>query len=624
MKFPQTFIEELKSRLSLSEVVGKSVLLKKHGREYQALCPFHQEKSPSFTVNDEKGFYHCFGCGAHGDQIGFVMQYERLSYPEAVEKLANQAGLSMPVLSREAIEKEEKQQSLYQVMQACADWFASQLSSASEAVIARDYLQSRGLKAETIRQFQLGYAPENRHALVDAMAKQGITQAQLIETGMLIVIEQQAPYSRYRRRLMFPILDAKGRVIAFGGRILPGENSTKAAKYVNSPETPLFHKGNQLFNLKQAKIAAARAGQLIIAEGYMDVIALAQAGITHAVAPLGTAITEAQLLQCWKMVDVPVLCLDSDAAGIRAMQRAIDLALPMLQPGKSLLIAQLPKGEDPDSMIRHFGKQAFESAIAQARPLVEMLWQAAMDVDAKTPEAKAAQEKALFKRIEAIKDATVHQYYRQEMQQKLRQAQQYSYRARPFFGGKREQAAAKQPLPTMPLLPGDVEEGVGEVVGKLLALVAWFPKLLKDSDIENDWMGLPLVQPWQVALHAALLAQLPDMEADEAAYVSEDAILLQLDSATIRQLQKNIDKLGVPKQADATMRGLIALRLWPELMNSLQCARLKADIKAAENALASALTDAHFSRLSALKHQLEELERERSAYYQDDPLGGVG
>lgn len=614
MKFPHTFIEELKQRLRMSEVVGKSISLKKAGREYHALCPFHKENTPSFTVNDEKGFYHCFGCGAHGDVIGFTMEHERLSYPEAIEKLAGIAGLALPQISEQTLAEDARRDVRFKVIQTCADWFAKALAESREGEIARSYLKERGLKPEIIQRFGLGYAPTDRDMLSRIMAEKGITQAQLIEAGLLIVVEGKAPYSRFRRRLMFPIRDVKGRVIAFGGRILPGEPSDEAAKYVNSPETTLFHKGRQLYHLETARREALKGGQLIVAEGYMDVIALAQAGILHAVAPLGTAITEDQLAMIWQMVDEPVLCLDGDNAGLRAMNRAVELALPRLTPGKSLKIARLPKGEDPDSMLRHLGKAAFEEVIAQATPLVDVLWQQAFSETGATPEARAAQEQGLHKRIDVIADAQVKHYYREEVRNRLRN--------RPFDGRGTFQPGkkfnARLPAPTMPSLPRDSEQSVNDALTKLLALVLWNPRILLDGDRENTWMSLPLSGAWQPRAHHEILAF-----ADDDAGTMADRLTALRESVGaegVTQLAKAAEELRLDDAADHTIRALNAEQLWPELMNDVQCASLQMDIRTAEMALATEMSEAHFTRLAALKQQFEELQRERSVFYRQDPL----
>lgn len=607
MKFPQSFIEELKNRLRLSEVVGGALVLKKAGREYHALCPFHNEKTPSFTLNDEKGFYHCFGCGAHGDAITFLMEHERLSYPEAIEKLAGMAGMALPKMTEQAVAQEEKRDQLLRLTQVVADWFSVALAESREADMARRYLSERGIFPETIRAFGLGYAPADRDMLTKMMAGKGITPRQLVDMGLLIAVEGKAPYARFRRRLMFPIRDVKGRVIAFGGRILPGEPNEDAAKYINSPETELFHKGRGLYHIDGARRAASKTGSLIVAEGYMDVIALAQAGMHHAVAPLGTAITEEQLELLWSVVSEPVLCLDGDNAGLRAMNRAMDLALPRLRPGKSLRIARLPKGEDPDSMVRRFGKTAFEDAVAKAQPLADVLWQQAFSSQNTTPEARAGEERALMARIDRIADVDVKRYYREDMRSRLR-----ARSATSSTGGFVKAWQPKSVLPAMPRLSAGNDQALADAVTKLCALVAWWPQVLADGEREAIWLNLPLPLAWHAKANHALL----DAASSSAAVDINTAV--GADAATA--IARALETLRLDAQADHVSRALTADNLWPELMNDVQCASLTADIRSAEMALAGDVSEVHFARLAALKNQMEELQRERSIFYRKDPI----
>ena len=360
MAFPPEFLDEIRARVPLAGVVGRRVKLAKRGREHSGLCPFHNEKTPSFTVSEDKGFYHCFGCGAHGDALGFVMRMEGLSFPEAVERLAGEAGLRVPQASPEERAAARRRADLYDVVEAAAAWFEERLAG-SEGAEARAYLESRGLRRETVTSFRLGYAPDRRGMLRAALNARGLDNAQLAEAGLIKLPEAPqdapdaasagAPRDYFLNRIIFPITDRRGRAIAFGGRAL-GESR---AKYLNSPETPLFHKGRVLYNQARARQAAHDTGELIVCEGYMDVIALGQAGFPAAVAPLGTAITEQQIAVLWRLADEPVLCLDGDQAGRRAGFRAAERALGLLKPGRSLRFAALPEGEDPDSLVRGQG-----------------------------------------------------------------------------------------------------------------------------------------------------------------------------------------------------------------------------------------------------------------------------
>jgi len=335
------------------------------------LCPYHKEKTPYFTVNDVKGFYHCFGCGAHGDAIRWLTEHEGMRYPEAVEQLANEIGLSLPQLTEQEKRVIRRAASLQEVTEAACSWFEQQLQS-SQGRMARDYLQDRGLSADTIRAFRIGFVPEGRDGLKKHLLTQNITEAQLIETGLVIKPDQGNTYDRFRARVMFPILDRRGNVIAFGGRILPQlaqAGGREAPKYLNSPETALFHKGQVLYNYERARQPAHKAAQVLVAEGYMDVIALAQAGIANAVAPLGTAVTADHIRLLWNLADEPVLCLDGDMAGNRAMERAAALCLPLLKPGKSLRLFMLPQDENPDTLPKRHGKMWFHALTDQTSPL---------------------------------------------------------------------------------------------------------------------------------------------------------------------------------------------------------------------------------------------------------------
>jgi DNA primase len=418
MAFPDSFLEELRNRVPLSGVIGRSVRLIKRGREFTGLCPFHNEKSPSFTVNDDKGFFHCFGCGAHGDVIGFVMRNGGLAFPEAVEQIAQEAGLAVPQVRPEDRQKADQVSTLGKAMEEAARWFEAQLRGAAGAE-GMAYLQRRGLKPETMERFRLGFAPASRTALKEAMLARGIPEPLLVEAGMLIKPEDGgASYDRFRNRVMFPIGDRRGRIIAFGGRAL---DPNAPAKYLNSPETPLFHKGRNLYNHAIAREAAREAGTVVVVEGYMDVIALAQAGIEHAVAPLGTALTEEQIALLWRLSNEPILCFDGDNAGWRAALRAADRAVPLLEPGQSFRFATLPAGQDPDDLVRTRGRAAMDEILAGAQPLADILWRRETELrPLDTPERRAALDAALMGLVNQIKSPAVQNHYRDHFRARLR------------------------------------------------------------------------------------------------------------------------------------------------------------------------------------------------------------
>src|SRR3979411_1128213 len=371
MRFTPQLLDELRARLPVSEVVGRRVKLKKAGREWKGLSPFQQEKSPSFTVNDQKGFYHDFSSGKHGDIISFLMETDGVGFPEAVERLASMAGVALPAATPDAARHEQRRKTLYDVMELAAKFFADTLASRGGAR-ARGYLGDRAISPAVQLQFRIGYAPGERFALKEYLGSQGIPVEDMVEAGLLVSGDDiPVPYDRFRDRVMFPITDLRGRVIAFGGRALEKD---VAAKYLNSPETPLFHKGDNLYNLAPARLAAHNGAALVVVEGYVDVIAMVGAGFAASVAPLGTALTENQLALLWKMADEPILCFDGDKAGQKAAWRAGDIALPRLQPCKSLSFASLPDGQDPDDLVRSGGNGAVADVLAGARPLAQVLW----------------------------------------------------------------------------------------------------------------------------------------------------------------------------------------------------------------------------------------------------------
>jgi DNA primase len=420
MRFTPQFLDDLRARLPVSEVVGKRVKLKKTGREWIGLSPFQQEKSPSFTVNDQKGFYKDFSSGKHGDIITFVMETEGVGFTEAVERLAAMAGMALPVASPDAARHEQRRKTLHDVMDLAAKFFADTLASRTGAR-ARGYLADRGISPATQLQFRLGYAPGERFALKEHLGGLGIPVDDMVETGLLIAGNDiPVPYDRFRDRVMFPITDSRGRVIAFGGRALEKD---VPAKYLNSPETPLFHKGDNLYNFAPARTATHNGAPLVVVEGYVDVIAMVTAGFAGSVAPLGTALTENQLALLWKMADEPILCFDGDKAGQKAAWRAADLALPHLKPGKSLRFALLPEGQDPDDLARSGGRVAIEEVLGAARGLVDLIWtREVVGGSFATPERRAALEARINELTNGIRDEVVRRYYRQDFFERLRQA----------------------------------------------------------------------------------------------------------------------------------------------------------------------------------------------------------
>lgn len=414
MSLPPQFLDEIRARVPLSRVIGRKVVwdLRRSNQakgDWWAPCPFHGEKTASFHVDDQKGFYYCFGCHAKGDALTFLREAEGMGFMEAVEMLASEAGLQMPERDPRQVQRSDRRSELVEVMEQAVRWFRMQLGmGAAEA--ARAYLARRGLDPAACEQFGIGYAPDQRQGLFNALRSKGIAEALIVEAGLCAKPDDGgAPFDRFRGRIMFPIRDARGRCIAFGGRAM---DPNARAKYLNSPETPLFDKGRNLYNIGPARAAVAKGKPLLVAEGYMDVIALARAGFEGAVAPLGTAITEDQLRLMWRISPEPVIALDGDSAGLRAAMRLIDLALPMTAPGQALRFAFLPEGQDPDDLIRARGPAAMAAVLDESRPLVDLLWR--RETEGKvfdSPERKAALDRVLGEAIAKIPDKDTRDHY---------------------------------------------------------------------------------------------------------------------------------------------------------------------------------------------------------------------
>lgn len=418
MSLPPGFLDELRTRLTLSQIVGRKVTwdMRKSNMakgDWWAPCPFHQEKSASFHVDDRKGFYYCFGCHAKGDVLTFLKEAENLPFMEAVESLAREAGMAMPARDPKAAERADRRSQLQQVMEEAVQWFRLQLKT-SAAAEARAYLARRGLSDAAQDRWEIGFAPDGWHGLRQAMRQKGVADDLLVESGLCARSDKGGePYDRFRNRIMFPIRDGRGRAISFGGRAMDPKDN---AKYLNGPETPLFDKGRNLFNQAPAREAAGKGLPLIVAEGYMDVIALSEAGFRATVAPLGTAVTEDQLHLLWRIADEPIIALDGDAAGIRAALRVVDLALPLLQAGKGLRFAVLPSGLDPDDLIRQQGAAAMQAVLDAAQPMVRLLWQRETEGRVfDSPERKAALDKSLRAALRRITDPSLREHYGAEI-----------------------------------------------------------------------------------------------------------------------------------------------------------------------------------------------------------------
>ncbi len=601
MSFSQRFLDEIRARIGLADRIARKVKLTKRGREFSGLCPFHNEKTPSFTVNEDKGFFHCFGCGAHGDVIGFVMRTENSSFPEVVERLAEEAGLEVPVSSPEERRRAEQAVSLYGVTEKACAWFEATLKSPSGAV-ARDYLAGRGLDSEAMARFRIGYAPDSRERLKTALIGAGVTESLLVTAGLLIVPEDgRASYDRFRGRVIFPIFDRRGRPVAFGGRML-GEGTPK---YLNSPDTPLFQKGHLLYGWSHALKGARETGTLVVSEGYMDVIALIRAGIP-AMAPLGTAMTESQILALWQVVPEPVLSFDGDAAGARAAMRAAERALPLLKPGCSFRFVTLPRGEDPDSLVRSRGARGMESLMVSARPLADMIW----DMETRgravdTPERRAAVEKGLLNRARAIADRQVQDYYVRDFRRRLREAfADFS----PVAGARRRGpgaglglGGARRRLASDPLI--GTEDGLAEARERVLVTtVLNHPDLL--NDIAEEFTGAEIGSHELNSLRQAILDAAVARGGLDAEILARELATLgfgRLVEGLVGPRGRVLDWFARPDAArDDALTGF---RHTLELHHRFGVG--KAELDACESTFAADPTEENWARLQAVKSELQ-------------------
>lgn len=554
MSLPPGFLEDLKTRLSIAQVVGRKVTWDQRksnpGKgDYWSPCPFHQEKTASFHVDDRKGFYYCFGCHAKGDALGFVKDTENVGFMEAVEILAREAGMPVPKRDPKAQKQADRRTVLAEVMEQSAQFFRLQLQTARGSE-ARDYLQRRGLPETTQTRFEIGYAPDSRNALWQHLTGKGIPPADIVDSGMAIKPDNGTPYDRFRGRIMFPIRDARGRCIAFGGRAM---DPNARAKYLNSPETPLFDKGRSLYHHGPAREAAGKAQSLIVAEGYMDVIALAQAGFDHAVAPLGTAITPDQLHLMWRICPEPIIALDGDKAGLRAAIRLIDIALPLLEPGRSLRFCILPEGQDPDDLIKSAGAPAMQKLLDAAQPMVTLLWQ--REIEGKnfdSPERRAMLDASLRDALKKIKDPSIRGHYTAAIKE-LRSE---------LFAPKRKQnwqpGSWKKPI-KMPPSAGTKSSLLAQQGANLtnrlreaMILAACMRNPSAAHDHESVLERCPIAAPDMQEIHSALLESLHTA--------------LSEDQASARLIDLIYEKLGYDPMAH--LMTLPSVRIHPHLKST--------------------------------------------------------
>jgi DNA primase len=498
MRFTPSFLDEIKARLQVSDVVGRRVKLKKAGREWKGLSPFQQEKSPSFTVNDQKQFYHDFSTGKHGNIFDFVMETEGVSFPEAVERLASLAGLPLPRTSREEEQREERAKSLFDVMELATKYFEQNLAS-SVGAQARGYLSDRAIAPSTNVEFRLGYATANRFGLKEYLGSKGVSVADMIETGLLIAGDDiPVPYDRFRDRVMIPIHDQRGRVIGFGGRAL---KSDVQPKYLNSPETSIFHKGSVVFNFHRAREPAHKTGSVVAVEGYMDAIAIYQAGIRGVVATMGTAFTEEQITALWRLSSEPVICFDADRAGIAAAHRSIDRILPLLAVGKLFRFAFMVGEKDPDDLIREKGVEAFKEVLAGSLPMWDVLWARETDgVNVKTPDTQASLEKKLVSLVRTIRDSSVQTAYMRTCRLQLAELFWQAVR-----GGKHKKEPSQLVSKELKIELDERQHGLQKV---LLGMLVHYPKFLDEKqDTILRLKFIPELDEFCTALYKLLVVE---------------------------------------------------------------------------------------------------------------------
>lgn len=636
MRYPPSLLDEIRARLPVSAVVGRSVPLKRKGREFAGLSPFKDEKTPSFFVNDQKGFYHCFASGEHGDIFKFLMTTQGLSFPEAVAQLAEEAGVALPKLERIDPKVEEQRDRWYRLLQVTADFFTSSLFTAQGRACLTYLQDKRGLSEETIATFQIGFAPNSRSALKQHLAGHGFTDAEMATMGVQIAGDDiPQPYDRFRNRAMFPIHDAKGRVIAFGGRALDPD---QPAKYLNSPETPLFHKGNQLYNAHRARPAAYDKNRIIVVEGYMDVVALAQVGIMEAVAPLGTALTENQIKLLWRHTAEPTLCFDGDSAGKKAAHRAIDTAIHMLGPGNSLRFAFLPDGQDPDDLISEGGPTAIEAVITNARPFADILFEREWASGTwETPERRAQLERQLGTLAARIENQDVRAHYQRDIRNRLYHAWSNKRRQDPTAKAQSASArAAAHGYVGSRSGPGHGQQKRNHA-GRTNApwLQPQRTNSLKQSRLVAQGSATPpmretllikalLNHPWLIDDHAEEIARLeitsPKLSRLKNSILSAHAAQISLDSSALRS---HLNTSGLAMEIDFVDRAAThrcdrfaepqteahdvetgwshALRLHDRQSG------LKQALQSAEQAWLQDKDDAAFARIQELKSELDDI-----------------
>lgn len=611
----QRFIDELRARIPIADVVGAKVKLVKKGREYQGLCPFHNEKTPSFTVNEAKGFYHCFGCGAHGDIVKFEMEANGLPFMDALQKLAHQAGMTMPHFSAKDKDEAEARKTLYEIMEIAAQYFERELKMPSGAEGLKYFLDKRHLPQEIISKFRLGYAPNN-NGLMAHLKAQGIDEKDLKELGLIAIPDDTSrrPHDFFRNRVMIPITNKQGKIIAFGGRVM----EKIEPKYLNSPDTPIFNKRRNLYNLDKAREVAYKEKKLIICEGYMDVIALDKYGFGYAVAPLGTALTEEQIMEAWKVCAEPIICLDGDAPGIKAAMRAVDRVLPILRAGYSLKFLFLPNNQDPDEYLQAHGATSFAALMNKTKPLIDILWQKYTEnEDSSTPEKKALIERTLLAEVDKINDNTVKSYYAREIKDRIyltyKQSARYQKNenntdATPRNSGAKLDIPIKQGIrkslnhnynAPSSIVPTAVESENDKIIRFIMAAELIYPELIDDyeehiylDEIKNT--GLRQLQMTIADTFHTL---------DEA--VSGEELAQKIKETSSKDVLKNLWEYDMLKKQSTFINDL--RENIQQLLKEHKRRTLENEIKKLSEKLCSHFDEETYGELTALKKERDEL-----------------
>lgn len=596
------FLDEIRAKVPIADVVGQRVKLVRKGREYTGLCPFHNEKTPSFTVNEAKGFYHCFGCGAHGDVIKFEMEAGGLPFMDAVTKLANRAGLKVPQFSRENEEEAKHRSSWYEIMELACGFFEKNLllPSGHEAL---DYLTRRGFDNSIIKKFRLGYAPDN-NGLHAYLTSKNVSESDMIELGLAVLSEKNGKvYDFFRNRVIIPIFDKRDRIIGYGGRVMGNEQP----KYLNSPETPIFNKRKVLYNLNYARDKAYENKRIVICEGYMDVIAQSKYGFDYAVAPLGTALTEDQIQEAWKICPEPTLCFDGDGAGIRAAIRSVDRVLPILKAGYSLKYVFLPDKMDPDEFLKAKGAEEYEKAIANTMPLADLLWRKNIQAQpTNTPEQKAMFEKNIYEEIAKITDEKVRGYYQQDMRSRI-----YSELRAPQQPAAKISAAGTQrqtPQPARRIVREQlkVRHNLDEKVARfILSAFVCYPELIGEFE---EKVGMFEIGNAELSMFWEKMADI----SREHEQLDAETLWRELASAGLDKIASSLWELKMLKQQKPFIN-----KLREEINNKIlemQLGQIEKDIKECLRIMenSESFPDDVYERCEMLKKDREMLLRERN------------